>query len=306
MARGFFERLKRALSRTRAKLAGSLKTILPFGRHLDKDAVDEIVDALVAADIGPRAAMQIAEDLREAFEAKEFADGDGMLAYLKEDMKKGLRGWEADIRFAESGPTVIVVTGVNGAGKTTTIAKLARMFLDQGRTVLLAAGDTFRAAAIEQLQIWARRLDIGIICHQSGGDPAAVAFDAVDAAAARKMDVLIVDTAGRLHTKDNLMRELGKIVRVIGKKMPGAPHEVLLVLDATTGQNAVTQAALFREVVGVTGIVLAKMDGTAKGGVVIGMRDRVDIPVKFIGIGEKAEDLTPFDPDEFVEALFAE
>ncbi len=287
-------------------MAGSLKAILPFGRNLDDDAVDEIVDALVAADIGPRAAARMAEDLRGAFDEKEFTDGDGMLAYLKEDMKRGLRGWEGDIRFADTGPTVIVVTGVNGAGKTTTIAKLARLFLEQKRTVLLAAGDTFRAAAIEQLQIWAKRLGVGIICHQSGGDPAAVAFDALDAAVARKIDVLIIDTAGRLHTKDNLMRELGKIVRVISKKLPDAPHEVLLALDATTGQNAVTQATLFRDVVGVTGIILTKMDGTAKGGVVIGMRDRIDIPVKFIGIGEQAEDLTPFDPDEFVEALFAE
>ena len=304
MSQGFFRRLASGLSKTREKLTGTLRAILPLGRKLDDAALEEVVEALIAADVGPRAAERIAEHLREAFRDKKFDDSAGLVAYLKAELKRSLSGWDTQLHLASAGPTVILVTGVNGTGKTTSIAKLTYRFTAEGKKVLLAAADTFRAAAIDQLGVWAERLKVDMVRHQPGGDPAAVAFDAVDAAMARRMDVLIVDTAGRLHTKEHLMRELEKIRRVIQKKIPEAPHEVLLVLDATTGQNAISQARLFREAVNVTGIILAKMDGTAKGGIVIGMRDQVDIPVKFIGVGEKVEDLEPFDADDFVEALF--
>ena len=205
---------------------------------------------------------------------------------------------------AEDGPTIILVAGVNGSGKTTSIAKLAKLLKDQGNAVMVAACDTFRAAAVEQLSIWADRTEVQIVKHQTGADPGAVAYDACEAAVARGMDILLVDTAGRLHTQDNLMRELEKIHRVVSKKVEGAPHEVLLVLDATTGQNAVSQARVFGETVSVTGIILAKLDGSAKGGVVVGIRDQIDMPVKFVGTGETLDDIDPFDPGEFVEALF--
>ena len=209
------------------------------------------------------------------------------------------------LKFAASGPTVILVAGVNGVGKTTSIAKLAQHLEDQGKKVMLAACDTFRAAAVQQLSIWAERTGTQIIKHEQGSDPAAVAFDACEAAAARGADVLLIDTAGRIHTKEHLMRELGKICRVVAGKIPGAPHEVLLVLDATTGQNAISQAKTFTDAAGVTGIFLAKLDGTAKGGIVVALRSELNLPVKFVGIGETPADVEPFDPDSFVEALFS-
>jgi fused signal recognition particle receptor len=211
-----------------------------------------------------------------------------------------------ELKFAPSGPTVILVAGINGAGKTTSIAKLGQYLKGQGKSVMVAACDTFRAAAVEQLTIWASRIDVQIVKHQMGSDPAAVAFDAVDAAISRNMDVLIIDTAGRLHTQENLMRELGKIRKVVEKRLPGAPHEVLLVLDATTGQNAIRQAEEFFKLIQVSGIFLAKLDGTAKGGIVVAIRHQLNLPVKFVGLGEKPEDMAPFNPEEFVEALFAE
>ena len=202
------------------------------------------------------------------------------------------------------GPTVWLVAGVNGVGKTTSIAKLAKLYKDQGKRVMICAGDTYRAAAVDQISIWSERVGVEIVKHQQGGDPAAVAYDAIEAAIARKVDLLIVDTAGRLHTKEHLMRELEKIEKVIQRRLPGAPHEVLLVLDATTGQNAVMQARLFHESIKLTGLFIAKLDGTAKGGIVVGMRDQIDLPVKFIGLGEGADDIEPFDANLFVEALF--
>jgi fused signal recognition particle receptor len=299
-----FQRLKDGLKKTRDRIASSIKGLLTLGRKLDADALAQIEEALIAADVGPAATTKIVADLQKAYKDRVIEDAALVLDFLKKDLKASLKGWDTELHFAATPPTVIMVVGVNGVGKTTSIAKLAHQLKQQGRKVLLAAADTFRAAAVEQLEIWGRRVGVEIVKHQTGSDPGAVVFDAMDAAEARGVDVIIVDTAGRLHTKQNLMNELGKISRVIKKRVPDGPHEVLLVLDATTGQNAISQARLFREVVNVTGIILAKLDGTAKGGIVIGMRDKVDIPVKLVGIGEKVGDMEAFNADEFVEALF--
>jgi fused signal recognition particle receptor len=300
----FFGRLKDGLAKTRAKFSASIRAVLTLGRKLDRDSLDELTDALVAADVGPRAAERMARDLQEAYRSGRFKSPDDALAFLKEDIKASLRGWDTSVRWSETGPTVWLVAGVNGVGKTTSIAKLAKFYSGQKKRVLIAACDTYRAAAVDQIEIWSQRIGVDLIKHQSGGDPAAVAYDAVEAAVARKMDLLIVDTAGRLHTKDHLMRELTKIETVIQRRLPGAPHEVILVLDATTGQNAIQQAKLFHESIKLTGLFIAKLDGTAKGGIVVGMRDQIDLPVKFIGLGETADDIEPFDTDRFVEALF--
>ena len=301
--KGAFNKLKQGLAKTRSKFAQSLKSIFTLGRKLDDEALDELAEALIASDIGPHAAERIVGDLRKAYKEGRLQDPQLIEQFLRDELKSSLRLWDTAVKFAPSPPTVFLVAGVNGSGKTTTIAKLAHYYKNERKSVLLAASDTYRAAGIEQLAIWADRVKVGIVKHQRGGDPAAVAFDAVEAAMARKTDLLIVDTAGRLQTKEHLMRELTKVERVIEKKLPGAPHEVFLVLDATTGQNAVSQAKLFSEAVGVTGIILTKLDGTARGGVVLGMRDDINIPVKFVGIGEKLDDLEPFDPDSFVDAL---
>jgi fused signal recognition particle receptor len=299
--KGAFSKLREGLAKTRSKFADVLRTFL--GRGLDESVLEELSEALLAADVGPRAVDRIVADLRKASKEGKLQASDGIEACLREQLKASLRAWDTRVRMADAPPTVFLIAGINGSGKTTTIAKLAYLYKNDGKKVLLAASDTYRAAAIEQLDIWADRVQVDIVKHQRGGDPAAVAYDAVEAAVARRMDMLIVDTAGRLQTKENLMRELSKVERVIANKLPGAPHEVFLVLDATTGQNAISQVRLFRQAVNVTGIILAKLDGTAKGGVVLGMRDEVDIPVKFVGIGEKPPDLEPFDPDEFVDAL---
>jgi len=298
------ERLKQGLSKTRQKFSNSIRAALGARPKLDEDTLEELTEALIAADVGPRAAERMARDVFEAYRAGRFDDPAGALEFLKQDIKQSLRTWDTSVRWNQGGPTVWLVAGVNGVGKTTTIAKLARWYKDRGKRVLLCAGDTYRAAAVEQLEIWSRRVGVELVKHRPGGDPAAVVYDAVEAALARHMDLLIVDTAGRLHTKENLMRELSKIEKVIQRRLPGAPHEVLLVLDATTGQNAVQQARLFHESLRLTGLILAKLDGTAKGGIVVGMRDQIDLPVKFVGIGERAEDLEPFDADRFVDALF--
>ena len=297
-------RLKRALSRTRAAMGAQLKGILTAGRRLDENLLDQIEETLILADIGPELAMQVTEDLRQAYRTKAVREADQAYAYLKEDFKRTLADTDRDLHFAPTPPTVILVAGVNGSGKTTFIGKLAKVLGSEGRSVLMAASDTFRAAAAEQLTVWSERAGVDIVKHQSGADPGAVAYDACEAAIARGIQVLIVDTAGRLHTQDNLMRELEKVHRVVGKKIPGAPHEVLLTLDATTGQNGVNQAREFGRAVQVTGIVLNKLDGTARGGIVLAIRRQLGIPVKFVGIGEGIDDLAPFDPDTFVEALF--
>ncbi len=297
------EKISAGLSRTRKIFIQSLRSMLS-GRVLDEELLDDLEAVLLQADLGVTTVMKIREDLELAQREKRIAQGDDVIDFLKTEIKKYWPESDRSVHFAETGPTVILIAGINGCGKTTSVAKLAYRFKQEGKKVCLAAADTFRAAAVEQLTIWSERIGVDII-KGSGTDPAAVVFDACDAALARGSDVLLVDTAGRLHTQDNLMRELTKIRDVVARKIPGAPHEVLLVLDATTGQNAVNQARAFQQAIDVTGIFLAKLDGTAKGGVVIAIRNEVSLPVKFIGLGENYEDVEPFDPEQFVEALFA-
>jgi fused signal recognition particle receptor len=291
------------LSRTKQKFLGGLQSLL-VGRSIDDALLEELEATLIQADLGVKSTMKIIEDLRAAAKAGKIDKGEEVLEFLKRELKDYWPEADRAIHFAESGPTVILVAGINGAGKTTSIAKLAYQFHSEGKKVVLAAADTFRAAAVEQLTIWADRIGCDII-KGSGKDPASVAFDACEAAVARNADVLLVDTAGRLHTQEHLMRELTKIRDVTARKLPGAPHEVLLVVDATTGQNAINQAKAFQAAIDVTGIFLAKLDGTAKGGIVVAIRNEVNLPVKFIGLGETFEDVEPFEPDRFVDALFS-
>ncbi len=297
------EKLKQGLDKTRSVFVGSLRSLLR-GRVLDDALLADLEYRLISADIGVQATRKIMAELQSAYREKRIRTGDEVIDFLKAQMKGYWPAESRALNFAAAGPTVILVAGINGAGKTTSIAKLGQYLKDQGKSVIVAACDTFRAAAVEQLTIWAQRVGVQIVKHQMGSDPAAVAFDACDAALTRKMDVLIIDTAGRLHNQEHLLRELTKIRRVIEKRIPGAPHEVLLVLDATTGQNAIRQATEFQKAVAVTGIFLAKLDGTAKGGIVVAIRDQLNLPVKFVGLGEKPTDLEAFDPDNFVEALF--
>lgn len=295
---GAFARLKRGLAKTRK----AFSSILPFGRKLDEDALEEIEAALIQADFGPTTAMALTDELREAYQDKEFS-AEEIVPFLKRSLIRRL-GENTGIGWAPEGPTVLIVAGVNGVGKTTSIAKLAHRFCRDGKSVMLAAGDTFRAAAVEQLGIWSERLGIRMVQGKPESDPASVAFDAVEQAVAENIDVLIIDTAGRLHTDKNLMNQLGKIVRVIQKKVPDAPHEVLQVLDATTGQNGIQQAREFHRVMEVTALVLTKLDGTARGGVIFPILEGVGLPVKFVGVGEGIEDLQDFVPENFVDALF--
>ena len=260
----------------------------------------------MAADIGVAKTEEILAEIQQRWKQGEAADGPALLALLKESLRKELALPENELTFRTDGPTVVLIVGVNGAGKTTTLAKLAKRYRDQGKSVLIGAGDTYRAAAIEQLGVWAERVGVDIIKTTAGGDAAAVAFDSVAAAQARGIDLVLIDTAGRLHSKEHLMRELEKVRRVMQKKEPTAPHEVLLVLDGTAGQNAVQQAKVFKDIMGVTGLVVTKLDGTAKGGAVIAIRRELGLPVRFIGVGEGMDDLQPFDPEAFVEAIFGE
>lgn len=295
---GLFDRLKEGLLKTRKGLTEKVEAI--FSRGVDEEAIEELETALISADVGVKATEEIMAHLKE--KKKDIKDAGTAKEFLKTEMTAILGSPEPLVLFGER-PFVILAVGVNGTGKTTTIGKLAGRFAAEGRSVIFSASDTFRAAAIEQLEIWAGRAGAQIIKHQSGSDPAAVAFDAVEAAKARGTDVVIVDTAGRLHTKAPLMEELKKVKRVIQRALPDAPHEVLLVLDATTGQNGLRQAQIFNEAVGVTGIALTKLDGTAKGGIVFAIKKELGIPVRLIGIGERIEDLRDFDPGEFVKAL---
>jgi fused signal recognition particle receptor len=296
--------LKDRLGKTRDKITSSLSSILSLGRKIDENLLDELEETLISDDIGVETTLKLVSELREAYSKKQIAATEDIIPFLKEHIKSYWPDRDRQLHQAEKGPTVILVAGVNGTGKTTSIAKLAYILNQNGKKVLLAACDTFRAAAVEQLTIWADRIGVQIVKHKTGADPAAVAFDACDAALARSVDVLILDTAGRLHTQKDLMMQLTKIRDVAARKIPGSPHEVLLVLDATTGQNAISQAKLFSEAINVSGIFLAKLDGTARGGIVIAIKDQLDIPVKFVGLGEKPEDIAEFDPESFVEALF--
>ena len=296
--------LKDRLGKTRHKISSSLSSVLSLGRDIDDDLLDRLEETLISDDIGVETTDKLISDLRTAFRERKIAATDDVIPFLKEHMKNYWPHRDRQLHLAQTGPTIILIAGVNGSGKTTSIAKLASLLNQNGKKVIVAACDTFRAAAVEQLSIWAQRIGVQIIKHKSGSDPAAVAFDACEAAMSRNADFLILDTAGRLHTKKDLMRELTKIRDVVARKIPDTPNEVLLVLDATTGQNAIAQAKMFTEAIDVTGIFLAKLDGTARGGIVIAIKDQLDIPVKFVGLGEKPEDIAEFDPETFVEALF--
>ncbi|MFO0893732.1 MAG: signal recognition particle-docking protein FtsY [Phycisphaerales bacterium] len=303
--RSVLDAVKRGLSKTAQVLGAGLRSLL-HGRSLSEELIDEIESRLIAADVGVKGTRAVVDALRTEFRAGRVPRGEDALEFLKRQLKARWGPEDRTLATAPSRPTVILVCGINGAGKTTSVAKIAATLRSQGRSVLLAAADTYRAGAVAQLSIWAERLGVDVVKGQQGADPAAVTFDAVDAAVARGVDVLLVDTAGRLHTQDHLMRQLSKIRNVIARKIPGAPHETLLVLDATSGQNAIQQARVFRESAQVTGIFLAKLDGTARGGIVVAIRDELDVPVKLVGVGETPADVQPFDPDRFVEAMFAE
>ncbi len=296
--------LKEHLGKTRQKIASSLSAVLTLGRDIDDDLLDQLEETLISDDIGVETTARLIEDLRSAYKKGQIKKTDDVLPFLKEQMKSCWPELDRQLNMAPSGPTVILVAGINGSGKTTSIAKLAYMLNKSGKKVIVAACDTFRAAAVEQLTIWSERIGVQIVKHKSGADPAAVAYDACQAAISRDVDYLIIDTAGRLHTQRHLMEELTKIRNVITKHIPDAPHEVILVVDGTTGQNAIMQAKIFTKAINVTGIFLAKLDGTARGGIVIAIKDMLDIPVKFVGLGETPEDIAEFDPDGFVEALF--
>ena len=299
---GFFKRLKIGLSKTRKILTTDIEDLFQSGRKVDDALLDELEELLITADIGVQTSMELIQDI--AKQASKISDADQLKAALKEKILALLQTQTPPVTPLAAKPHVIMVIGVNGVGKTTTVGKLAAKFVASGKKVLIAAADTFRAAAIEQLAIWAERAGVDIVRHRDKADPAAVAYDGIEAAMARGTDVVLIDTAGRLHTRVNLMEELKKIKRSLAKKLPDAPHEILLILDATTGQNALSQAKLFDEALDVTGIVLAKLDGTAKGGIVVSICNSLDIPLKYVGIGEKIEDLQEFDPVSFVNALF--
>src|SRR5262245_6024601 len=303
---GFLDKFKQGLKKTREAFSSPLRKLFSAFRSLDEATLEELETLLIGSDVGVEATKKIVDGLRAAYKKGEIKSTDEVLAWLKKDLKTRLSEHGNEVRYAPSGPTVILVCGVNGVGKTTSIAKLTALFRKEGKRVILAASDTFRAAAVEQLSLWSERLGVDIVKHRQGADPAAVVFDAADAAVARQADVLIVDTAGRLQTKENLMKELGKIRNVAARKISGAPHEVLLVLDATTGQNAISQAEHFGNAVQVTGLFLAKLDGTAKGGIVVAIKERLKIPVKFVGLGETPDDVARFDANEFVDALIGE
>ena len=301
---GLFNKLKKGLFKTKKSLVEDTEK-LAKGRKVDDELLDEFEELLIMADLGPSAADAITEALKTKVKEEKIKNERDLKIAFKEEVRKILKPGHK-VMCAGEDPYVILVVGVNGVGKTTTIGKLARHFTDHGFSVTLAAADTFRAAAIEQLEIWADRAGASIVKHRSGADPAAVAFDAVASAKSRGADIVIIDTAGRLHTKSNLMEELKKIKRVITKEKSSAPHEVLLVVDATSGQNAIMQAKIFHDAVGLTGIALTKLDGSAKGGIILAINKELNIPVKLIGVGEAVEDLQDFDPEDFVEALFGE
>ncbi|MCK4743452.1 MAG: signal recognition particle-docking protein FtsY [Sulfuriflexus sp.] len=302
---GLFARLKQGLSKTRSSFGGAIADLVVGKKAIDDDLLEEIETQLLLADVGVEATGQIIADLTERLARKQLTDSDALLTALRDDLAAMLEpsSIPLDIPVSNS-PFVILVVGVNGVGKTTTIGKLAKQLQSDGRSVMLAAGDTFRAAAVEQLQVWGERNDIPVVAQHTGADAASVVFDALQSAQAKGIDVLIADTAGRLHNKDNLMEELAKIKRVLGKLDAAAPHEVLIVLDATTGQNALAQTEQFNKIIGLTGVALTKLDGTAKGGIIFSIANKTQLPIRFIGVGEGIDDLRPFVAKDFIEALF--
>jgi len=304
---GIFQRLRRGLAKTQGLLVGGADDLLRPGRGMDEALYEELEEILIVADVGVEATARLIEGVRREVKKKGITDAHAVLPLLRHEVLEILQPHEAPLTLkgAGDGPFVVMVIGVNGTGKTTTIGKLAHRFTSQGKKVVVAAADTFRAAAIEQLEIWSERAGAHFVKHASGADPSAVAFDAVKAAQSRKCHLIFIDTAGRLHTKENLMEELKKIKRVIGRELPGAPHEILLVLDATTGQNAVVQAQTFHQSLEVTGIALTKLDGTAKGGIIVAIAQELGIPLRFVGVGEGIEDLQDFRAEVFVDALFS-
>ena len=302
--RGFFQRLKEGLLKTHQGMVSKIDQLVSVKRKIDDRLLEELEEILITSDIGIKTTRQLLDKVTEKVKRKELDDADQLKKTLLEEMHLILSRQEKPLEVSSARPFVIMVIGVNGTGKTTTISKMAQRFKGQGKSVLLVAGDTFRAAAIEQLEIWGQRVGCEVIKHQSGSDPSAVVFDALKAGKARGSDIIIVDTAGRLHTKVNLMEELKKVKRIMARELPPSPHEILLVLDATTGQNAISQAKIFAKEVGVTGIAITKLDGTAKGGILVSISDELKIPIRYIGIGEKADDLREFSARDFVDALF--
>ena len=302
---GFFDRLKAGLEKTRKSFTEKIEQVIKGYADIDEEFLDDIEMALLTSDVGVAVTEKLMKDIRAGIKAKEINQPDDLRPFLAQRISAMLTEDASSMQLPEKSVGVILVVGVNGVGKTTTIGKLGHFYAAQGKKVLLAAADTFRAAAIDQLEIWGQRIGCEVIKHAEGSDPAAVAFDALQAAKARNFDLVIIDTAGRLHNKGNLMEELRKIYRVIGREVEGAPHETLLVLDATTGQNALNQARVFGEVSDVTGVALTKLDGTAKGGVIVAVKSELGVPVKWIGVGEGMDDLRPFDAQEFAQALFA-
>ena len=301
---GFFDRLKKGLTKTRENFTHNIERLIIGYADIDDELIDDLEETLLMADVGVKTTETLIAAVRKGIKQKEIRTPEDLIPFLEKEIVSILEAGENTFQMAENGPTVLLVVGTNGVGKTTTIGKLSAYYRRQGKSVLLAAADTFRAAAIDQLEIWGKRADAQVIKHGEGSDPAAVVFDAMQAAKARNIDIVIVDTAGRLQTKSNLMQELEKIYRVIGREIPGAPHETLLVLDAGTGQNAISQAELFTQAAPVTGVVLTKLDGTAKGGVTIGIKSQLSLPIKWIGVGEGIDDLRPFRAEDFVSALF--
>ena len=300
-----FNKLKTGLAKTRSGPTATLRNVLS-GKPLSAELIREIERLLIQADVGVKTAVELRKDVEAGWERSEITTGDDAWDFLKSQLIAYFPEEDRRLHFnPDGGPTVILVAGINGSGKTTSIAKIAKSLRDESKSVMLAACDTFRAAAVEQLEVWSQRLGVEVVKGKQGGDPAAVAFDAVAASLARDIDVLILDTAGRLHTQEHLMRQLTKIRSVVEKKIPGAPHEVVLVLDATTGQNGINQAKVFTDAIDVTGLFLSKLDGTARGGIVIAIREQLNLPVKLIGVGETPDDVEPFDPEPFVEAMFA-
>lgn len=304
-SQGFFERLRKGLSKTHENLVGRIDRLVLGRKSIDADLLEELEEILISADIGVSTTVGLVRSLEEKLRRNELKDGETLKAALRQQLLDRLQKHACPLEITGGKPFVILVIGVNGAGKTTTIGKLAARYASEGKRVLVAAADTFRAAAADQLQVWTDRASVQLIRHSEGADPAAVVFDAMKASAARDVDVLIIDTAGRLHTRVNLMEELKKIRRIIAREIPEAPHETLLVLDATTGQNAANQTRIFKEATEVSGIVLTKLDGTAKGGILVAVTTEFGIPVRYIGVGEGIQDLRPFVPAEFVDALFS-